>query len=1825
MKKYIYFFFLFFIPALLIAGVCFAQTEVVLDQVGSGTWYPPPGCTSFYVQVWGGGGGGNGLLWGGGGASCSVSTIFIVTDATRASGYTYTIGAGGGNKQDGQDSRFDSCKAYRGLVQLQDNQPPQRYLPNSYIASSFVGGMGGKFNFTPPNQSFFPAGGGSAYPDKNGQDASGSTFGAGEGDGGHCGEDPSKCTNGNAPGGGAAVNNTGGRGEIRIFYYCDYKPGSISNAHTVPYPRELASDIITSTSNPTSPTYTFSWQSSTDSISWVTAAGSSNSSTYAIPEISTSTYYRRAIGGCGNDSNNITKPVLIKVFSSDNVVNGSPSKNGTITGYVRSKNGTGVSGITVQAKKNIDVKGSPASFVYSTVTDGEGKYKFANIFYGDKDAPSSDAVSVPFTITPLKPNHQFDPASYTPVPVSYNNYNVPDGPIFKDTTVLAVTGKVYQRCTGCLNLNGEVTDTIESGVDSARITGGDLTAYTLADGSGHYSTTVQDPGIKTFVPGYRNHQFSPAFISENIADNASGRNFMDTSTRTISGRLTDGGGEAIGSAVLEFYDSIKGRTTPAFRKRVSTDDSGYYTVSLPARPYRLRLVDFKSAYADVFNPRYLPPSEVVDFFNNKVRADSLYRNLDSFNAILNPVFHRKPVVQLTGLADTSCPRTPPLGIVFQQNVPRPFAVTVFEGDPGIGFRVVTLDQQNSADSLSIGDSVRLRTDLQDQTGVSPPVYISYRLKNGRVDTTITAGVPNIIAPFNRVLSVYYTDRYGRAAEIITRNALTTGIQAPPQTFVTVAPEMPQVILHRPPGDQSYSFWNQDQTITTTQRTSVALGGSYAAYVEAKVGSEFNAGIGVEIKTKTGISIKGSLSTTITNTTQDELTYTNTTSTKYSTKAGGIAGSAGDVYIGGAMNYKYGISNVVAFTGGCQVALSERLIIAPTGFATTFTYSEDHIVNTLMPALTYFVEKTTGAQRENYKNQLNVWQQVINNNKAQKQNAKFIENRSFDGNSGGVEVSKTITTSATNSVTFNVAIEESIALKLGFEVNGSGLEGGVTIGLKQEIGTSKVATNTTATTTGFLLQDQNAGDYYSVDIKEDRVYGTPVFALVAGTSSCPPEPGAQSRDNPRIIIDQPEVNNIPLTGKGFFTIKAVNQSESRETRNYKLMLNNATSNGLTIRKDGVALGGSDFIPINNLAYLEARDVLISVEKTNPDDKIFSYPDVQFILSDNCTGDVEQTNTITANFVTPCGSINLQNPGDNWVSNASANNIFPITFDGYNQASIDSVTLQYARQGFNNWLPAFTLKKLQITDLNSTTYPWNTGTLPDSLYKLRLKLVCSGGNTIYTPAVNGIIDRNAPFLITSPQPADKSFVNGDEISFTYNENLNTAALGSANVQLTRLSNYSDIAATVGGFNNKVEITPLTDLSGYAGDSIRVIVKNIADVYGNIKPAADTSYFLVGIPAAATGAPPVKMYTVNDSVLENSNGVMEIHFRLPAPATHITRVNFMISGTAGYLTDYTVSSDTLQRVFRDKNNNQVALPVLSYFNGSNGYINIDSLASEAILRIIPVKDKLTEQDETVRLDLSFGGDYTLADSTSATVTIVDDDVTIAGNGPFTFCPGDSVTLSVQQPAEGPPIVYTSYRWSPGGATTPTLKVKTGGLYGVVVTKAGGLSLKSELVQVVVNPVTVDAGSSLSGLCPGVATPALNGKYSGATGAVWTDGGAGGTFTNNSGKTPESATYTPSAVSNGNITLTLTSKGGCFVKAFKQIFVNGQSIWLGKSRDWEFATNWSNGVVPASCTSVIIPAGTPFMPLIRSNSSCYKLTVQPGAKVNIGAGSKLLITGNN
>ncbi|MFZ4058678.1 MAG: BspA family leucine-rich repeat surface protein [Ferruginibacter sp.] len=165
---------------------------------------------------------------------------------------------------------------------------------------------------------------------------------------------------------------------------------------------------------------------------------------------------------------------------------------------------------------------------------------------------------------------------------------------------------------------------------------------------------------------------------------------------------------------------------------------------------------------------------------------------------------------------------------------------------------------------------------------------------------------------------------------------------------------------------------------------------------------------------------------------------------------------------------------------------------------------------------------------------------------------------------------------------------------------------------------------------------------------------------------------------------------------------------------------------------------------------------------------------------------------------------------------------------------------------------------------------------------------------------------------------------------------------------------------------------------------------------------------------------------------------------------------------------------------------------------------------------------------------------------------------------------------------------------------------------------------ISIIPSP-SVNVGPALQPICAGTSTGPLGGSASGlgVSQAVWSDGLAGGSFTNNSGTTPELASYTPASGFTGAVSLRLTAAGqACSTTVSKALTVQptGVVTWLGGTSTWNAASNWSSGSVPSSCADVVIPSGRPNNPVVPAGNFRVKsLSVQSGAVITISTGANL------
>ncbi len=1545
-----------------ISGVGVLPKSQVFD--GTEKFTPPPGVNLVRVNAWGAGASASGLTGGGGGAFVRSKLLPV----TRAVNVNAVIATPGNNTTSfGNFITVNSASgATGGLAST-----------GEHVELSYIGGNGATgASIGSPFNLFYGGGGGGAGglngKGNNGTNGSigvngiGGTAGLGGGNGGGGGG------NGNPPGGGGGgKGGNGAKGRVEVLYDCP-GGGTIGTSHTVVFPPQRVPDIIESFDG-VAPTpengLVYTWQRSTNDGSTWTTIPNATGLTYRLDRdsIKVKTWYRRVSNAC--DKVNVSNVVVMNVVL---------SPNGVIKGKVSSKNGSPVKGITVYAQKVSDLPGSVATWIDSAVTGQDGQYTIDRIYYGDpSEGNNNGSVATDFIVRPFKLKHGFKPAS---LPKRLSNSAPEQNNVdFQDTTVYAITGKIIQECVGCLN-SSNVETTIVGTVDSVDMysDGKFITRSGFIDPPGEfgrYSVTVTDPDEYLIEPGFKNHQFSPASVQVAVEEDVNNVDFKDVTTYSISGMLTAGCEDYIGTATLEFTDiqPNDGNGNPRasqFRRRIITEPgSGFYSINLPARKWRVQVVAFSPKNGgDVTSP------DLLAFFETKIPKDSLIRDITTQNATLDLVYNRPPTLQIVGLDPVCAP-------------PKPFAI--IEQSKENNFTVRAWQGPASKNCPAMDTLVFINTNIQRE---DVNEVLTARLTNGQVQVTLKGGTPNIVAPHYKVLNLVYTDANALTTQL-NDTVVVTGVKSNEKTFTTTSPEVPLMILHDPPGDQSFSTWETSQTNEMATRFYTAKGGEATAWAEVKLGTKFAAGLGITVETEIWGSVKGSVTVSGRNSNASEVIMTTSTSSAYSTSANeSVIGSAGDVYIGAAINLIYAVSFELSYNPAtCSLALEKKLIVAPDGFATEFVYTDEFIRNKVIPDLVMLRNNPNNSDSLTLatSNSIKLWQQILANNELNKQRAPLDINRSFNGGTSQTHTTTT-TESRSSTLEFDLAINKEVALELGLNIGGSGVSGGATVGFKMETGGSKTGATIKSTTIGYTLEDDDNGDFYSVNVKKDPVYKTPVFEVVAANTSCPFEPGTLPRDEMQPVVPMPVQRDVAPNGAAQFLLKLSNTSQSMEARTYSLSLDvSSNPDGAIIKIGGNPYAGVPFnYPID---FLGEQNIFITVEKSPAN--VFSYEGIRFIVTDACDGSIQKTATISAFFTATCSPIELTQPESGWLLTQANNNILPILFKGYTVANTTNVTMEYQRVGSSNWIPGFTRTAADLNNsVNGTLVNWNATSLTDGNYNLRMKLNCPAG-VVYSMRSGGIIDRVSPVAIGNPEPTDDEFVRGDQISIQYNEPLDCSGVTPDDVEVKRLSNGQLVPVNVGCFQNRIVIVPLNDISQWVGDSLTVSVTNISDQYGNGKTTVDKWSFIVGntIPAIGPralivrtgtgGTPPggiagkANTLSTSSSVNEDANLPLRFVFELGANAADDVKVNYTVSGNAVFGKDYTV--DTLQTTI-----------LTTTFNGASGSLTLKKGTNVIELRIRPIANTLFEPNKTITITLAEGGDYDLGANVTATGTILNDD---------------------------------------------------------------------------------------------------------------------------------------------------------------------------------------------------------------------------------------------
>jgi hypothetical protein len=273
------------------------------------------------------------------------------------------------------------------------------------------------------------------------------------------------------------------------------------------------------------------------------------------------------------------------------------------------------------------------------------------------------------------------------------------------------------------------------------------------------------------------------------------------------------------------------------------------------------------------------------------------------------------------------------------------------------------------------------------------------------------------------------------------------------------------ILHDPPGDDSYSWLEQGQTTSWDYTVS----GQASAGVEFEVDANFF-GSGVSAENGFKISVGGSQSNSVEISTSQSWTSSLDTTDAYCMGPG-----YGDVYVGDSWLLNYRIVQRT-YLNGTQKTI---VLYGPT--------QEEGFV------WTAYQIKYGGIVPEPYRSAMLALDPAQDNEINASEASKLVWEGTISytgGSSYSYNFSETSTNTRTS--TFNVKMSDSLAIKLGFNILGVGLDGKATVSFSYDAGITSQTSTTTNKRTGYQIYDTNPNDVFEYTTWYDPVFGTFLF-------------------------------------------------------------------------------------------------------------------------------------------------------------------------------------------------------------------------------------------------------------------------------------------------------------------------------------------------------------------------------------------------------------------------------------------------------------------------------------------------------------------------------------------------------------------------------------------------------------------------------------------------------------------------------------------------------------------------------------------------------------
>lgn len=1040
-------------------------------------------------------------------------------------------------------------------------------------------------------------------------------------------------------------------------------------------------------------------------------------------------------------------------------------------------------------------------------TDAWGEYIISQIYYG---------TSTTFSVTPSKPGHIFQPEQRN-VTLSESNI-AQNGVDFTDNSLIPISGVVEFQGTECpvvgatILLNGApsvpVCTTDEEGSYILEVEHGDECTISV-DYNDHIFNREWQLGVVTFP--VTDVDFEDTFKTQFKVEVVGGEDKypigdFDVTLQSLNGcyyqEITDGNW-ALGSIMIQ--------NIPPLEYNVTVDPG-------EEDPFGLTIDE--------------------QFQNMKTQTISM-TNPDSTLDTLSFVWQAPLQIEVTWpdtLELQHFPEYPESEFyVLNQNIWYDLKVEAFEDYSFAGHP----NQFTFLDDCDI--------QINDEVGTKGETISVFQ------DTTVftysfAPYLPSILSGYNRqyqkMLEITVFDAALNRFATQTDWVLIQGVKPLESTYATTSPEIPFLVIHDPPGDASFSSFNESSSRTMGFSTSVCTDDEHNIFETIHLGPDITVEAGSPFfSVETEIDIIADFEMGITMETEQnesmEQEITFTTSTEYTTsEEDQVIGDGADVFVGGAINLIWGITNEIDWDELAQtVIVDTSIMVTPNGFATIYVYTDNQIRNTVIPNL-YMISDSTSAE---------LWQSFLDMNETNKQNAQpnpnHPDNISFNAGAG-YSYEEENSSSTTQTIEFESTVSTEFGALAGLVVDGVGGEFGYSFRTAITTGRSSSESFETTTTTSFTLADDDEtselnelADYFTLDIKVDPQYGTPVFSLLSGASSCPWEAETQPRDGVSFSANTYTATGLLEGEEAAFLLYLGNNSQSFEDRRYYLTVQHGSNpGGANVKINGVPLE-------ERMAFdIPSGEVVQAVMTVGQGPYEFEYEDLTLEFYSECDRDNDGPDghyfdiyrEFNIYWEPPYSRVSIDYPEADWIINQANNDTLEVLLTDYDLSKPDfeSLKLEYKNPSDTDWLPAFQIfKDSLLNDPNYRIEPWNVSLIPDGSYEIRAAATDSVHATYYTNALRGTIDREPPEVLDLPEPADGILDIGEVIALSFTEHIDPNAIYPGDISLIITETGDPVDIDIDVYENRISLIPNIANYWLENKTLAAQVTGIYDLFGNL----------------------------------------------------------------------------------------------------------------------------------------------------------------------------------------------------------------------------------------------------------------------------------------------------------------------------------------------------------------------------------------------------------